>query len=275
MRVQIDHVTRYSYAEPAHGIVQHLKLTPRPTDSQHIAAWRIDIDADGRMMPFTDAHGNQCHAFYADRPVAALTIHVTGTVLTSDNSGIVSGCAEPLPREVYLRQTALTTLSPEIIDLAEHCRLDDRLGEAHALLAAVHGAIAFVPDRTTPATTAAEAFTARSGVCQDMAHVLIAAARHLGLPARYVSGHMATAEPGRHEAAHAWTEIWIENLGWVAFDPAQGLCAGDGHVRVAVGMDALDASPVRGTRRGGGDEALAVSVHGRERRSGSAAAASR
>ena len=118
------------------------------------------------------------------------------------------------------------------------------------------------PTRPTPATTAAEAFALRRGVCQDLTHIFIAAARSLAFPARYVGGYFHRADGVTHqEAGHAWAEAFVPDLGWVAFDPTNGICATDAHVRVAVGLDYLGAAPVRGTRYGGSGETLAVTVH--------------
>ncbi|MBV8971553.1 MAG: transglutaminase family protein, partial [Sphingomonadaceae bacterium] len=111
---------------------------------------------------------------------------------------------------------------------------------------------------TGPGTDAATAFGQRSGVCQDYAHIFCAAARGMGVPARYVSGHYVRADP--QPAAHAWAEALVPDLGWVGFDPANGISTTPGHVRVAVGLDYLDAAPVRGARRGGGTETLDVRV---------------
>jgi transglutaminase-like putative cysteine protease len=91
--------------------------------------------------------------------------------------------------------------------------------------------------------------------------MLIGAARHLGIPARYVSGHLFRRDGAREqEAAHAWAEAWVGDLGWVAFDPANGVCTDDAYVRVACGLDYRDAAPVAGARSGGGAEELAVEV---------------
>jgi transglutaminase-like putative cysteine protease len=119
----------------------------------------------------------------------------------------------------------------------------------------------FDVDATDATTTAAEALAAGHGVCQDFAHIFAAAARLLGIPARYVSGHLARAEHLQQDAAHAWAEALVPDLGWVAFDPANGVCADDAYVRVAIGLDYLDAAPIRGARRGGGMEQLTVAVH--------------
>jgi len=264
VHLTIDHVTRYRYAEPAQGIIQLLRLTPRGADSQHILKWRIDVDADGRLTPFTDAHGNLCHIFYADGPVEALTLHVAGAVQTSDMVGIVSGTEDPLPPGIYLRSTPLTEASPAIIQFAERHRDADALAQAHGLMLGLRAHMGFQPGVTDSVTDAASAFGLGIGVCQDLAQIMISAARHLGTPARYVSGHFAAADHPEQEAAHAWVELHLPALGWVAFDPTHGVSSTEGHVRVAVGLDSLEAAPVRGTRRGGGAEELAVLVQGRE-----------
>lgn len=266
MRLLIDHRTLYAYAAPAAGIVQILRLTPRASDGQAILRWRVDVDADGVLQPFTDVHGNDAHVFYADRPVALLAIQVEGEVLTTDTAGLVGRLEEPVPPGLFLRPTPLTAPDPAIAAFADSLRQSQPLETAHALMAAIHARLAFDPDATHSATDAASAFRLGRGVCQDLAQVMIAAARHLGLPARYVSGHYAAPDHPEQEAAHAWAELHLPDLGWVAFDPTHGICAGEGHVRVAVGLDSLDAAPVRGTRRGGGEETLKVLVHGREAR---------
>jgi transglutaminase-like putative cysteine protease len=123
----------------------------------------------------------------------------------------------------------------------------------------VRDRIDYLPETTTAETTAAEAFEARRGVCQDHAHVLAAAARAVGLPARYVSGYLC---PLGEEAAasHAWAELYIEDLGWVGFDAANRQCPDERYVRVACGRDYRDAAPVRGVRQGGIAETLEVDV---------------
>ena len=114
-------------------------------------------------------------------------------------------------------------------------------------------------------TDAASAFDANSGVCQDYAHVFCSVARLMGVPARYVSGHLFRRDGEDHQpAAHAWAEAWVDGHGWIAFDPANGICADDAYVRVAVGLDYSDAAPTAGSRKGAGEEALEVEVVVRE-----------
>lgn len=265
MQLTIDHVTRYRYSEPATGIVQKLRLTPRACDAQQIVDWRIDVDADGRLMPAVDAFGNICHVFYADGALEALTLHVTGTVITNDDSaGVVRGTQEPLPPLLFRRSTPLTAITPAIAALAESARRETPLQTLHALMLGLGARMQFEPGITDVVTDADTALQLGRGVCQDLSQIFIAAARHLGHPARYVSGHYAALDHADQEAAHAWAEAYVPGLGWVSFDPTHGVSATPGHVRVAVGLDSLDAAPVRGSRRGGGTESLAVGVRGRE-----------
>ena len=109
--------------------------------------------------------------------------------------------------------------------------------------------------------SAGEAFAARRGVCQDFAHRVIAAARFLDIPSRYVSGYFRRGGGIKsEEAAHAWAEAFVEGAGWVGFDPANGFSPAGDHVRVAAGLDYLGAAPVRGTRTGGAEEERTVEV---------------
>ena len=120
--------------------------------------------------------------------------------------------------------------------------------------------VAAVAGATNTHTSAAEALADGKGVCQDHAHIFIAAARTLGIPARYITGYLVLSEQDTSDAHHAWAEAWIESLGWVGFDAANRVCPTDRYVRLACGLDASYAAPVIGTRRGGSTEKLDVSV---------------
>jgi len=119
----------------------------------------------------------------------------------------------------------------------------------------------FDEDPTNSGTSAIEAFGLKRGVCQDYAHIFIACARSGGVPARFVAGHFLRSDGTvNQQAGHAWAEAFVPDLGWVGFDPANGICTTDAHARVAIGLDYLGAAPVRGTRYGGGTETLSVAV---------------
>ena len=264
MRIRIFHTTSYAYDTPPTAVTQLLRLTPRDHDGQHVVAWRVDISEDCLLHQHEDAFGNITHSFTADGPFSKLSVEVDGEVDTQDTTGLVTGAVEPFPPQLYLRETPLTQTDPAIVEFAQATRAAagrDSLTVLHALTTALNREIVFDTDPTHAATTAAQAFSLRRGVCQDITHIFVAGTRALGVPARYVGGHFHRADGvTSQEAGHAWAEAYVENLGWVGFDPTNGICTTDAHVRVAIGLDYLGAAPVRGTRFGGGGETLMVAV---------------
>lgn len=267
MLIRIDHATTYSYQHPPRFIIQALRLTPRSTEGQHIRRWNIETDVDARLRRREDAFGNITHALYIDAPAERLTIRVTGEVETTDLAGAVRAGPERLSPLVYLRDTPLTARDEDIVALAAAQGSGPSLDRLHGLMQTLYRDMTFEIGATTAAHTAAQVLKLRRGVCQDYAHLFIAAARCMGVPARYVSGHLFRQD-GRssQEAAHAWAEAYVEDLGWIGFDPANGLCPTDAYVRVAVGLDYLGAAPVRGSSYGGGAEHLAVRLDVRDAR---------
>lgn len=259
MRIEIDHSTTYAYDRAARFITQLLRLTPRSSEAQQVRHWRIETDVDARLRRSEDAFGNVVHALYTEQPTQSLTVRVSGEVITADTAGVVPPDQETLSPLVFLRDTPLTRRDRLISVFASEFSAHPPLDRMHRLMAAIHGSVAFEVGVTTPTHSAAEVLALGRGVCQDHAHVFIACARHMGVPARYVSGHLLRRD-GRHEqeAAHAWAEAWVEDLGWVGFDPANGVCPTEAYVRVATGLDYLGAAPVRGASYGGGGERLAV-----------------
>ena len=112
----------------------------------------------------------------------------------------------------------------------------------------------YTPGATDVSFSADEALAARNGVCQDHTHVFLACCRSVGIPARYVSGYLYTPDSA-HVAMHAWAEAWLNDR-WNTFDITNNTCSPNQHLKLAVGMDYLDACPIRGVRFGGGSEAM-------------------
>jgi transglutaminase-like putative cysteine protease len=127
-------------------------------------------------------------------------------------------------------------------------------------MSGIHEMVAYRPGTSDTETTAEEALEKKSGVCQDHAHIFVAAARSLGVPARYVSGYLMMEEKVEQAATHAWGEAHIAGLGWVGFDPANNICPDARYVRVASGLCYRDAAPVSGMRIGTPGEKLSVVV---------------
>lgn len=264
MRLRISHETTYRYETPPSAVTQILRLTPRNHEGQYVVRWRLELSEDCQLHEHEDAFGNITHTFTAEGPLDRLTVAVDGEVDTQDTHGVVRNAVERFPPSFFLRETDLTQPDKAIREFAEDVRGKgdiEPLPLLHALLRALNTEIVFDPHPTMTTTTAAQAFALRRGVCQDLTHIFIAASRHLGIPARYVGGHFRRIDGVvDQEAGHAWAEAHVPDLGWIAFDPTNGISATDAHVRVAAGLDYLGASPVRGTRFGGSGEILKVAI---------------
>ncbi len=263
MRLFIQHDTRYSFSRPQKRLVQLLRVTPSSFVGQNVIDWRIDVDCDTRLKSGRDGYGNETTMLYVDGPIERINISVRGEVLTDDRAGMVDGTTEPLPPLIFARATPLTAPTPEIRAFADEIQRDaiNPLNLVHRLNTALNERIGFDSGAMDVQRTAAEAFAAGQGVCQDHAHIFISAARALGIPARYVSGHLFRPDDETVQAAtHAWAEAWVDGYGWIGFDAVNDHCPDDAYVRVAVGLDYRDAAPLSGARVGGGDEWLRVGV---------------
>jgi transglutaminase-like putative cysteine protease len=263
MRLRIAHSTTYRYEPAATGIIQILRMTPGSHDGQYVAEWQIDVSTDSRLHAHQDAFGNLTHVL-TEAAISDLTINVEGLIETHDTGGVLRGTDERFPPSLFLRTTALTTVNPAMAAVSRELRSEseaDVLGFLHALMLQINDHMTFDVDPTNSGTSAAEAFGLKRGVCQDYAHIFIACARSGGVPARFVSGHFLRSDGTVHQqAGHAWAEAFVPDLGWVGFDAANAICTTDAHARVAIGLDYLGAAPVRGTRYGGGNETLTVTV---------------
>jgi transglutaminase-like putative cysteine protease len=260
MRIAVDHRTRYRFTQPQARIVQMLRLTPCDTRDQTVVNWMISVDCDARIRDAADGFGNAITMLYAEGPIDAIDITVTGEVLTVDSSGIVHGSVEPLPPMLYLRTTPRTTPGDGLPGFAADSAAGahDPLDRLHRLNAALHARFPCVPDAPDTGLSAAQAFARGEATSRDVAQMFIAAARSLDAPARYVTGYRIVGSA--QSAPHAWAEAHVAGLGWVGFDATTGFCPDDGYVRVAVGLDALGAASIAGTRIGRGDEELDVAL---------------
>jgi transglutaminase-like putative cysteine protease len=263
MRLSIDHRTTYRFSAPQGRLTQMLRLTPEDTDDQTVASWNLHVDCDARLRPGRDGFGNKVTMLYVAGAIDSIEIEVTGEVLTNSTDGVVHGAHEGLPPALYLRSTPLTLADAAIVDFAAAAVEGGRdlIDQMHRLNLALHAR--FKEDRARPVAgqTAATAFAADKATPRDMAHIFVAGARALGVPARYVSGYSRNAFGGEHRPApHGWAEAYVERIGWVAFDPCAGRSADEAYVRVAVALDAAGAAPVAGSRLGEGREQMDVDV---------------
>jgi transglutaminase-like putative cysteine protease len=257
-RLGITHRTVYRYEPAAPSLAIRLRLFPSRTICQNVIEWRIEADGEPVTPMLVNGFGDREALWMARRPVPELTLVATGTVETADVSGMV-GRMGRAPPGVFLRRTPLTEADEAVRSFAASVATGDDLEALHALNVAVAGAIAYRPGATLHGATAAEALALGAGVCQDQTHLFLAAARHLGHPARYVVGYLHDEETV-HSETHAWAEAHVDGLGWVGFDPTHGRSPTEGYVRLCAGLDAADAAPLRGTYPAGPAETLDVSV---------------
>jgi transglutaminase-like putative cysteine protease len=264
MLIRVRHKTTYTYQQPAQSVIQLLRLTPRNCEGQSVRKWRIELENDGTLRSGQDAFGNVTHMLSLAGPIEKLTISVEGEVEKQDTNGMLRHSLEPFPPALFLRETDLTKPDAAILDFTRQAAAKaggSELKVLHELLAAINRQINFDTEPTNTLTTAAQAFEMKRGVCQDLSHIFIACARSLGIPARYVGGYLLRSDDVHHQdAGHAWIEAFIRDLGWIGFDPANGVCPTEAHIRVSVGLDYLGAAPVRGSRYGGADEQMDVAV---------------
>ncbi len=259
MRLTVDHRTTYRFSAPQTRLVQLLRLTPPSTHDRAVAAWRIDVDCDAKMLGHHDGFGNATTTLYVDGPVTSIEISVTGEVLTSHSDGVLHGTAEPLPPPLFLRSTALTTPDEAITDWVRKVGGNDLLDQLDRLNEALADRLEVAQTRPEPSVTAAQAFARDRLTPRDKAHLFVTGARILGAPARYVSGYALDGDDHQPSPC-GWAEAYVERIGWIGVDPCVARSPEERHVRVAVARDAAGAAAVSGSRLGEGTEALDVDV---------------
>jgi len=268
MKLSIQHETHYEYSAPLQYALQHLCLTPQANAHQAVLDWQLSAPA--KLYPQRDGWGNLSHVWSlarqrTGRHIYSGSVRALGTVQTHPAPLLADDAGAPHPT-LYLRPTPLTTPDAQLEALGG-THLGRGVDEAALLrlAAEVRGRIAYKSGITHVGTTAQQALALGAGVCQDQAHVFIAACRAVGLPARYVSGyfHSPTAQ---ELASHAWADVCLDVAGrrWLSIDITHDGLMDQRHVRLAVGPDYAACAPVRGVREGGGEESMRVCVHVRD-----------
>ena len=260
MRLRIAHEIVARWDPPCTGAIRKLRMTPRTYESQYVGTWRIDVDQDCRLDRTQDAYGNVVHNFSLGGPLASLSILATGEVEVDDTAGVLhASVRERLPPGLYLRPTALAEPDEAIRALAGKIggNAADPLDTCHRLKSLLHE---FVDHRDaeagacvgTDCRTAAAVLASASGDAVDVAHLFVATARVLGVPARVVTGYLFRGDRRDAGAAdHAWAEAHVAGLGWVGFDAPNDRCPTDAYVRISASLDRLGASFLRGADHGG------------------------
>lgn len=273
IRYRIGHESLYEYDRGVGASFNEARLTPMQTPWQVRLESTIGIDPMTWSYRYTDYWGTEVRVFEADRPHRSLDVRATSLVELDPSRRPSAGTlgwadlrADPV-RDRFaelLAQTPSTTPPAELADLAESIAADlDPVSAAEAIGAAVHEAVTYRTGVTVVQTTAVEAWDERSGVCQDYAHLVVGALRHVGVPARYVSGYLyPTADPQVGDSAvgesHAWVESWSGE--WTPHDPTNLAVVADRHVMIGTGRDYTDVPPIKGIVAGSHLTTLTVTV---------------
>ncbi len=251
MRIEIDHSLTLTLPAGTAQAVLHLLLTPGSGPAQTVESWSVEVAGIGNTGRFADAYGNMVHLVNQSRPEGEIVLRAKGVVITKEVNGVLGKPGgEPVPA-LYKRVTPLTK-APVTLYGKFRTGKESRLDSLHALMARV-GETLGLPEKVDEQVqmSADGAQTQKQGgdmaalpPSSDYAHLFIGAARALDIPARFVTGYLAPGADHRG-GLHAWAEAYDDGLGWIGFDAKMQLCPTERYVRLAVGLDAEGALPLR------------------------------
>jgi transglutaminase-like putative cysteine protease len=271
MLIDITHSTRFSYGRDVVESAMEARLEPRNDPHQRRASFALSVQPHTRVLSFEDGFSNLVHCFSVLHPHDTLEVTARSRVETRlSNPFTPPARAVPAPGPVdvwpYLQFGGLVLTTPEVQALATRFMPmsgDLALSALCDLMHYIYEHFDYEPEATDVTSTVADALRLGKGVCQDLAHVMIATCRAMGIPARYVSGYIASVphQTTRGDgASHAWCEAWVPVYGWRGFDPTNDLLAADLHVKVGHGRSYQDVPPTRGVYRGTAEQRIDVRV---------------
>jgi len=271
MKLEIRHRTHYAYAALVRESFNELRLQPLSTMQQKIDSFLLKILPSTRLRHYQDFYANRVHYFELPEPHRSLTIESHLRVTTVPAVDALPLDARPAGTARlnetlrapfgydFIQASRYVDTAPETWRLAVDAVGDetDIWQRALRIMAFVHSHLAYESNSTRVHTHTREVLEQRRGVCQDYAHVMLSMCRSLRIPARYVSGYLATEKAS---ATHAWLEVLIPGAGWQALDPTHNRPADEAYVTIAVGRDYADVAPVHGTYVGTTEHAMTVEV---------------
>lgn len=269
------HRTVFHYGSPVRESFNTLRLEPRTFPYQKTLSAFVRVLPATRIRRFTDLFQNVNHHFELPEPHSKLEIesrirvHNLPLDLPSDSlTAGIDDYRDPLVKEriwSYLHESPRVSLTPEVwrqtVDVTRGH--DSVFAKASALMEWIHREFHYAPGATSVKANLEESFALRRGVCQDFTHVMLGMCRCVGVAARYASGYLYNGPRDSlvgAQASHAWCEVYLPAAGWIGFDPTNNTLADDRYVKIAVGRDYEDVSPVEGSYRGSGHCRLEIKV---------------
>lgn len=283
MLFQVVHTTGYDYADAAMEAYLEVRLTPPVRPEQEVLRHRIEFHPTAAASDYIDYFGNRT-TFYSMtlrhrqlKVTNRVTVRTLPRILPKSGLDLTVAEARQILKSGtgifdYLQPTEAIPLVEESASWARELLRENRpLGEAlDELNKSIYREFKYRSGSTDIETPLSQIWKKREGVCQDFAHVMISILRAARIPCRYVCGYIesepdVSADPSRERlvgslATHAWVEVLVPGLAWVALDPTNNQWCGEQHVTVAVGRDFLDTAPVRGTFKGSASQKLKVHV---------------
>jgi len=269
MRFEICYRMAFEYENVIRHSQNEVRASPVSDDHQLLLSYRFHTAPSARVHSFTDYWGTRVDSYGIREPHVAIEIWAESTVETRPRALVTS--SPPLdalldesfraPLVEHLRTFRHTDVGDRVrtwaADLRERSG-DDVVELVLAIHRATHRALRYEPGATRIGTSAEDVFEGGAGVCQDYAHLAVAACRSLGIPARYVSGYFFATDDRSGEISgdtasvqtHAWFEAAIPGAGWLALDPTNALPVGERHVTIGRGRDYDDVPPIRGVYSG-------------------------
>ena len=262
MLIKVEHTTSFTYADPISEAYTELRLRPLSSGGQQCTSFRLVTDPPGvRVRDYRDRLGNDVQHLEVleDHDQIAITAlsEVSTPAVLSDSA------RDPSPLQVfdYLAPTEYAPFSDPLRELSATAEGEGTETErAVNLMRTMRGLLVYEPGATDVMTRADAALALGRGVCQDFAHVMLAACRRAGIPSRYVSGYLYDPLGQGEVASHAWVDVLDSERGWVSIDPTHDREQTEAYVRVAVGRDYADVPPTRGVFKGTAAETLDVAV---------------
>ncbi|MEM9581157.1 MAG: transglutaminase family protein [Pseudomonadota bacterium] len=262
MKHSILHKTVYHYDEPVSYALQKVRLHPVSGPGQSVADWQVGVQGGQIEASYRDHYGNHVDLVSADTGTSDLVIEARGEVEVTSSDGVLGKVYTRAPLWHFCSATALTAADEGIEALGKHAadHPGGVLAGLHEMSAQILKQVPYETGATTTDTSAQDAMRLGKGVCQDHSHIFIAAARAAGVPARYVSGYLYMPDRTDQDASHGWAEAHIDGLGWTGFDVSNQISPDEKYIRIAIGCDARDATPIAGMRVGAGASSMIVSL---------------
>lgn len=275
----IRHLTRFRYSRPISESIMETRMHPRSDSNQHCLTFSLSVSPRCRVFSYRDHLGNNVQHFdipgehtqlvvIAESVVEQQALPDVPSFLSPDAWGALDDLIDTGDYREMLLPSTFAVETPALALLARQLdvtRRDDPLMMVHELNQRLFNYFDYVPSHTRVDSPIDEAIVSGKGVCQDFAHTMIALLRHVGIPARYVSGYLYRGREDHDrstpDATHAWVDVLLPHLGWVGFDPTNNLVAHHRHIRTAVGRDYADVPPTHGIFRGSTASELYVAVH--------------